>query len=85
MKFTRVFKTVQMMFLLLGFMLLVVACDQNNNPEGTGDKEPIHSLISDGVKWQDVSYVYAQENGNNPLALVAYDKGGVENPILSKK
>lgn len=43
-----------------------------------------YNLLDDGVKWSNPVYVYAQENGSNPLEHVEYDKGANTYPVLSK-
>lgn len=84
MKKPSVFKIVSMVFLFIMIFGVLSACNKKDDPIEPEIEVTSLNLISDGVKWMDPTFAYAQDNGDNPLAFVAYDKGNDSNPVLSK-
>ncbi|MCD4827732.1 MAG: hypothetical protein K8Q99_08145 [Acholeplasmataceae bacterium] len=84
MRENKTLKLVKIVMILILFTVFLSACNKKDDPIDPINENTITSLISDGVKWMDPTYVYAQDNGVNPLAFVAYDKSSDANPVLSK-
>lgn len=80
----RFLRTMMVLSTLLLSIFTLGACQNRPKEEDPIPEDKSLNLVSDGQKWRDVSYVYAQDNGSNPLILVEYDKGAVTNPALSK-
>jgi len=84
MKSLKMVKFFRTLLLLVLMITTLTACNDPEDVDDTTEDEKTFDLLDDGEKWKDVSYVYAQDDGNNPLVYVAYDKGDFSDPVLSK-
>ena len=66
------------MMLLLMAVTILWGCSDDEDEGNTGN------VLTDGVVWEDVTYVYALSDDDNPLSYVEYDKGSQREPVLRK-
>ncbi len=76
MQTTNHMHKVTLLILLLVLSVLLMGCLEDS------EDERILDLLHGDRTWEDVTYVYALSQGDNPLAMVEYDKGSVKEPLL---